>query len=38
MVYRVSDQSIRHALDIGKTADELHKLFNKNSKSLCRKA
>ena len=27
MVYRVSEQSIRHALDIGKTADELHNLF-----------
>jgi Helicase conserved C-terminal domain len=33
MVYRVSEQSIRHALDIGKTADELHNLFQKNSKT-----
>jgi hypothetical protein len=33
MVYRVSEQSIRHALDIGKTADSLHSLFNKHSKT-----
>ena len=33
MVYRVSEQSIRHALDIGKTADELHTLFEKHSKT-----
>ena len=33
MVYRVSEQSIRHALDIGKTADELHNLFHKHSKT-----
>jgi hypothetical protein len=33
MVYRVSEQSIRHALDIGKTADELHNLFHRNSKT-----
>ncbi len=33
MVYRVSEPSIRHALDIGKTADELHTLFNKHSKT-----
>jgi Helicase conserved C-terminal domain len=33
MVYRVSEQSIRHALDIGKTADALHSLFNKYSKT-----
>jgi hypothetical protein len=33
MVYRVSEQSIRHALDIGKTADELHSLFGKHSKT-----
>ncbi|MBV9723293.1 MAG: helicase-associated domain-containing protein [Mycobacterium sp.] len=33
MVYRVSEQSIRHALDIGKTADALHALFGKHSKT-----
>jgi hypothetical protein len=33
MVYRVSEPSIRHALDIGKTADELHTLFDKHSKT-----
>ncbi|MFZ0904126.1 MAG: helicase-associated domain-containing protein [Mycobacterium sp.] len=33
MVYRVSEQSIRHALDIGKTADALHSLFTKYSKT-----
>ena len=33
MVYRVSESSIRHALDIGKTADELHTLFHKHSKT-----
>ncbi|MBV8181947.1 MAG: helicase-associated domain-containing protein [Mycobacterium sp.] len=33
MVYRVSEQSIRHALDIGKTADALHSLFNRHSKT-----
>jgi Helicase conserved C-terminal domain len=33
MVYRVSEQSIRHALDIGKTADALHSLFEKHSKT-----
>ena len=33
MVYRVSEQSIRHALDIGKTADELHSLFTRHSKT-----
>jgi hypothetical protein len=31
MVYRVSEQSIRHALDIGKTADALHRLFDRHS-------
>jgi hypothetical protein len=31
MVYRVSERSIRHALDIGKTADELHSLFHTHS-------
>ena len=33
MVYRVSEQSIRHALDVGKTADALHSLFGKHSKT-----
>lgn len=33
MVYRVTEGSIRHALDIGKTADSLHKLFAKHSKT-----
>jgi hypothetical protein len=33
MVYRVSEQSIRHALDIGRTADTLHSLFDKHSKT-----
>lgn len=33
MVYRVSEQSIRHALDIGKTADGLHALFEQHSKT-----
>jgi hypothetical protein len=33
MVYRVSEQSIRHALDIGKTADSLHALFATHSKT-----
>jgi Helicase conserved C-terminal domain len=33
MVYRVSEQSIRHALDIGKTASALHSLFDKHSKT-----
>ncbi len=33
MVYRISEQSIRHALDIGKTADTLHSLFDKHSKT-----
>jgi Helicase conserved C-terminal domain len=33
MVYRVSEQSIRHALDIGKTADALHTLFDRHSKT-----
>jgi len=31
MVYRVSERSIRQALDIGKTADELHSLFHTHS-------
>lgn len=33
MVYRVSEQSIRHALDTGLTAGELHGLFTKHSKT-----
>ena len=33
MVYRVSEQSIRHALDIGKTRDWMHSLFAKHSKT-----
>ena len=33
MVYRISEPSIRHALDVGKTADELHSLFHKHSKT-----
>lgn len=33
MVYRVTEPSIRHALDIGRTADSLHALFAKHSKT-----
>lgn len=33
MVYRVSEQSIRHALDVGKTSDWMHALFAKHSKT-----
>jgi Helicase conserved C-terminal domain len=33
MVYRVSERSIRHALDIGKTADALHSLFGRHSRT-----
>ncbi|MFN8033565.1 MAG: helicase-associated domain-containing protein [Mycobacterium sp.] len=33
MVYRVSEQSIRHALDTGRTADGLHNFFEKHSKT-----
>src|SRR5215469_5185230 len=33
MVYRISEQSIRHALDIGKTRDWMHELFRKHSKT-----
>ena len=33
MVYRISEQSIRHALDIGKTRDWMHDLFSKHSKT-----
>jgi len=31
MVYRVSERSIRHALDIGKTRDSMHQLFAEHS-------
>ncbi|WP_199254190.1 helicase-associated domain-containing protein [Mycolicibacterium mengxianglii] len=33
MVYRVSEQSIRHALDTGRTAGALHTFFAKHSKT-----
>src|SRR6201997_3111010 len=33
MVYRISEQSIRHALDVGKTRDWMHDLFGKHSKT-----
>jgi hypothetical protein len=33
MVYRVSEQSIRHALDIGRTAEDLQRFFEKYSKT-----
>ncbi|MBU9763314.1 DNA-binding protein [Mycobacterium sp. TNTM28] len=33
MVYRISETSIRRALDAGRTAGELHKLFEKHSKT-----
>ncbi|ORW05436.1 helicase-associated domain-containing protein [Mycobacterium kyorinense] len=33
MVYRISEASIRHALDIGKTADGIRALFEKYSKT-----
>jgi Helicase conserved C-terminal domain len=33
MVYRISEQSIRHALDTGRTAGELHALFARHSKT-----
>ncbi|AWV48489.1 DNA-binding protein [Mycobacterium leprae Kyoto-2] len=33
MVYRISEQSIRHALDIGKTRDWMHALFTNHSKT-----
>jgi Helicase conserved C-terminal domain len=33
MVYRISERSIRHALDIGKTSDWMHELFGKHSKT-----
>ena len=35
MVYRVSEQSIRHALDIGKTASALHSLFERALQNTC---
>jgi hypothetical protein len=33
MVYRISEQSIRRALDTGRTAGELHALFQRHSKT-----
>ncbi len=33
MVYRVSEQSIRHALDVGRTAEALQRFFEKHSKT-----
>ncbi len=33
MVYRVSERSIRHALDIGKTRDWMHQLFANHTKT-----
>ncbi|MGA7055623.1 MAG: helicase-associated domain-containing protein, partial [Mycobacterium sp.] len=33
MVYRISEQSIRHALDVGKTRDWMHALFARHSKT-----
>ena len=33
MVYRVSEQSIRHALDVGRTAEGLQRFFEKYSKT-----
>jgi hypothetical protein len=33
MVYRVSEQSVRHALDTGRTADGLQRFFEKYSKT-----
>lgn len=33
MVYRISEPSIRRALDTGRTASELHALFSKHSKT-----
>lgn len=33
MVYRVSEQSIRHALDAGRTAGGMHSFFEKHSKT-----
>ncbi len=33
MVYRIDESSVRRALDTGKTAGELHALFNRHSKT-----
>jgi XPB/Ssl2-like helicase family protein len=33
MVYRISEQSIRHALDTGRTASEIHAFFARHSKT-----
>lgn len=33
MVYRISEASVRHALDAGRTAGELHAFFEKHSKT-----
>lgn len=33
MVYRISDASIRRALDTGRTASDLHRLFERHSKT-----
>jgi Helicase conserved C-terminal domain len=33
MVYRISEQTVRRALDTGQTASELHTLFTKHSKT-----
>lgn len=33
MVYRVSEQTVRHALDTGRTADGLNTFFQRNSKT-----
>ncbi|MGD1170012.1 helicase-associated domain-containing protein [Mycobacterium seoulense] len=33
MVYRISEQTIRHALDVGKTSDWMHSLFARHSKT-----
>ncbi|WP_036435742.1 helicase-associated domain-containing protein [Mycobacterium sp. URHB0044] len=33
MVYRISEQSIRHALDTGRTASEVHAFFARHSKT-----
>jgi hypothetical protein len=33
MVYRISEQSIRHALDVGKTRDWMHTFFTMHSKT-----
>ncbi|MGD1255853.1 helicase-associated domain-containing protein [Mycobacterium seoulense] len=33
MVYRISEQTIRHALDVGKTSDWMHALFARHSKT-----